>query len=129
MTLGCVAILKIMLLISCLYRLLEINGTDVATKSFRETNKLLLHHHQAGTTMKIVVARPLDSLRHEESGLSQPDEGTQRRDSAERYQKLNASLKAKLDFQSAEVDHWKQECERYDSNLNSVTVTLFGNRV
>jgi hypothetical protein len=26
---------------------------------------------------------------------------------------LNTSLNAKLEFQSAEVDHWKQECERY----------------
>ena len=89
--------------------MLEINGTNVATKSHRETNKLLLHHHQQGAVMKIVVARPPDSLSPDNT-LAPPDEDTT---SIEHYQKLNTSLNAKLEFQSAEVDHWKQECERY----------------
>ena len=92
--------------------MLEINGTNVASKSHRETNKLLLHHHQQGTIVKLVVARPLDSLTPDNS-FAPPDEGTPSAASVGHYQRLNTSLNAKLEFQSAEVDHWKQECERY----------------
>lgn len=92
--------------------MLEINGTNVAAKSHKEINKILLQHHQQGTAMKIVVARPLDSLTLDSSFVP-PDENTPSATSIEHYQKLNTSLNAKLEFQSAEVDHWKQECERY----------------
>ena len=93
--------------------MLEINGTNVASKSYRETNKLLQHHHQQGTTVKFVIARPLDLSTSETSGFTPPDKGTPSTAAVEQYQKLNVSLNAKLEFQSAEVDHWKQECERF----------------
>lgn len=93
--------------------MLEINGTNVASKSHRETNKLLLHHHQQGAMMKVVVARPLDSLSPDNTRLAPPDNRDTETTSTEHYQKLNTSLNAKLEFQSAEVDHWKRECERY----------------
>ena len=93
-----------------LCRLLEINGTNVASKTHRETNKLLQHHHQEGIAMKIVVARPLES----DFALSN-DGSPSTAVTVEQYQKWNASLKAKLEFQNAEADHWKQECERYNS--------------
>ena len=93
--------------------MLEVNGTNVASKAHRETNKLLLHHHQQGAVMKMVVARPLDSFGPDNSRLAPPDNEDTETTSTEHYQKLNASLNAKLEFQSAEVDHWKQECERY----------------
>ena len=62
--------------------------------------------------MKIVVARPLDSLTPDNS-LTSPDWESPSIGSLEHYQKLASSLRAKLEFQSAEVDHWKHECERY----------------
>ena len=92
-------------------RMLEINGANVASKSHRETNKLLQHHHQQGAMMKIVMARPLDSFNPDNTPLTTPN--NENETSIEHYQKLNTSLNAKLEFQGAEVDHWKQECERY----------------
>ena len=65
--------------------------------------------------MKIVLARPLDSLTPDNSQLAPPN--NEDTTSTEHYQKLNTSLNAKLEFQSAEVDHWKKECERYDCVL------------
>ena len=64
--------------------------------------------------MKIVVARPLDSLTLD-NNFVQPVEDTPSATPVDHYQKLNTSLNAKLEFQSAEVDHWKQECERYST--------------
>ena len=84
----------------------------MASMSYRETNKLLLHHNQAGNAVKMVVARPLDPLAPNDAGFPLQDGGTTGADSIEQYQKLNTSLNAKLEFQSAEVDHWKQECDR-----------------
>lgn len=101
--------------------MLEINGTNVASKSHRETNKLLLHHHQQGAVMKIVVARPLDSLSPDNT-VAPLDEDTT---SIEHYQKLNTSLNAKLEFQSAEVDHWKQEYERYVQQVLKVNCCTY----
>ena len=100
------------------FRVLEINGTNVASKSYRETNKLLMHHHQTGNAVKMVVARPLDSVVSNDGSFSLQDGGNTPVDSIEQYQKLNTSLNAKLEFQSAEVDHWKQECERYRPNIS-----------
>lgn len=68
--------------------------------------------------MKMVVARPLDSVSPDSvtsvpSGNGSPSTAA----SIEQYQKFNTSLNAKLEFQNAEVDHWKQECERYTNDL------------
>ena len=84
---------------------------DVVSKSYRETNKLLSHHYQQGTSAKVVVARPFDSIPHDT-----PD-GVSSAVSAEHPQALNTSLNAKLEFQTAEVEHWKQEYSRYMSQI------------
>ena len=94
--------------------MLEINGMDVVSKSYRETNKLLSHHYQQGTSAKIVVARPFDSIPHDTPLYF---DGVSSAASAEQPQALNTSLNTKLEFQTAEVEHWKQEYTRYASRL------------
>ena len=76
--------------------------------------------------MKIVVARPLDSVSPNSASFSSPEGGPPSTASAEQYQQLNTSLNAKLEFQSAEVDHWKQECDRY-KNAIIIAHTLYTN--
>ena len=88
-----------------MFRILEINETDVTTASPRETSELLQRHYREQGGARIVVARLL-SVEGDEEGHSLADV-------IERYKKLNSTLNMRLDSQNAEVDHWRQECNRY----------------
>jgi hypothetical protein len=71
----------------------------------REIGKTLQHHYLEPGGLKIVVARLLNPALLEKMGDDSADV-------IERYKKLNSSLNVRLDSQNAEVDHWRQECNR-----------------
>lgn len=77
---------------------------DVTTLSPREVGETLQRHYLEPEGLKIVVTRLLNPTVLEEND-----------DSAgviERYKKLNSNLSVRLDTQNAEVEHWRQECNR-----------------
>lgn len=77
----------------------------MTTKSPRETSKLLQHHYCSSGGLRIVVARILeDEDKKEDSSAN----------IIERYHKLNSSLSVRLESQNAEVEHWRQECNRLE---------------
>lgn len=83
---------------------MEINDLDVTNSSQRETNELLQrYYHQEPEGLKIAVARLLNS---ELMGEDVPT------NMIERYKMLNSSLSVRIDSQNAEVEHWRQECNR-----------------
>lgn len=84
---------------------MEINDIDVTTLSPRELNELLHRHYGEAEGVKIVVARLFSS--------DDTDNGEGVDNVIDRYKKLNSSLSIRLESQNAEVDHWRQECNRY----------------
>lgn len=84
-------------------RLLEINGSDVSSKSRQEVGGFLQQCHGA---VQLVVGRPLPPS--EMLGAAGSPSGMV----IERFKKLNASLRTQLDSRSAEVEQWRQESER-----------------
>ncbi len=85
-------------------RVLEINDFDVTTLSPREIKELLHRHYDEEEGVKIVVARPVSTEDTDNEGNMDTV--------IERYKKLNSSLSVQLESQNAEVDHWRQECNR-----------------
>lgn len=72
----------------------------------REVNDLLQRHYQDTGGLKVVIVRLMNSEQmREDSSAGVID----------RYRKLNSSLSVRLDSQNTEVDHWRQECNRYVS--------------
>lgn len=69
----------------------------------REVNNLLQRHYQDTGGLKVVIVRLMNSEQMKEDSSA----GV-----IERYKKLNSSLSVRLDSQNAEVDHWRQECNR-----------------
>ena len=96
----------------------------MASKSHRETNKLLLQHCQQENAVKVVVARPVES---QSPAIPPPPGGATGATSVEQQQTLNASLNAKLEFRNAEVEHWKQEYERYKTCIIILAVNVLDN--
>ena len=84
-------------------RLLEINGSDVSSKTRQEVGGFL---QQCCGTVQLVVGRPLPP-----SGTL-GEAGSPSGMVIERFKKLNASLRTQLDSKSAEVEQWRQESER-----------------
>ena len=92
-------------------RLLEINGIDVSSKPHREVGSFLQSYREP---VKLVVSRPLSPEALEAANFPDPyGIGSPSGMVIERFKKLNASLSAQLDSQSAEVERWRQESERY----------------
>lgn len=98
-----------------LYRILEVNGLNMTTKSPREVGETLQHHYLEPGGLKIVVARLLNPT---------VMEGEDSSGVIERYKKLNSSLSVRLDSQNAEVEHWRQECNRYMQQNVLVTTCI-----
>ena len=88
------------------------NGQDTTASSTRETRDLLQHHFSSQEGIKLVVTRPLERS-------DDPDGGTASSEMAERYKKLSSTLSIRLESQNVEVEHWRQECNRYTLHLTS----------
>ena len=84
---------------------MEINDVDVTALPPREIDERLRRHYSEPEGIRIVVARPVGS---EETDN---EEGAEYM--IERYKQLSSSLSVRLEAQNAEVDHWRQECNRY----------------
>ena len=97
-------------------RLLEINGSDVSSKSRQEVGGFLQQCHGA---VQLVVGRPLPPSGV--LGAAESPSGMV----IERFKKLNASLRTQLDSRSAEVDQWRQESERWRSASYRVLIPNF----
>ena len=96
----------------CCDRILEINGTDMGMKSQREVNKLCQRSREL---LRIVVARQLslDNLEGIDiDSFSQIAMGSSSEMVIERFKKLSGTLNAQLDYQSNELELWRQECDR-----------------
>ncbi len=76
------------------------NGHDTTTSSTRDTRELLQKHFNSQEGLRVVVTRPC-------TDKDDPDGGA----SAEMYKKL-LSLNVRFESQNAEVEHWRQECNR-----------------
>ena len=98
-------------------RLLEINGRDVRSNTWREVGEFL---HTCNGTVKMVVSRYLPA--EENTSMDLPDYPNTSEDGQvggspngmviARFKRLSTSLSMQLDSQSAETDHWREECER-----------------
>lgn len=84
---------------------MEINDIDVTSMSPREVKDLLQRHYKEEEGVKIVVARPVSSEDTDNEGATE--------NVLERYKKLSSSLSVRLESQNVEVEHWRQECNRY----------------
>ncbi len=78
------------------------NGHDTTTISTRDTRELLQKHCNSQEGLRVVVTRPFTDEDDPDGGAS----------STEMYKKLSSSLNVRLESQSAEVEHWRQECNR-----------------
>ena len=92
------------------FRILEINGNEVASKSQREVVSLLRENYKGA--IKIVITRPPESDGVDYTNPSPTGDVTPSGSATQRYEKLISSLTAQLDFQASEVDHWRQDCDR-----------------
>ncbi len=97
-------------------RLLEVNGRDVSTKTCKEVSEFM---QTCQGTVKVVVSRllPTEDTRRDSHGGGPGDEGAVGVGSPSgmviaRFKRLSASLNTQLDSQSAETEHWRQQCER-----------------
>lgn len=82
------------------------NDSDATSKSTYQMGELLQRHFLSPEGLKLVVTRPLGPE-------DDKDDTSMTANMMERYRNLSSTLSVRLETQNAELDHWRQECNRY----------------